>query len=152
MAVRDRFRLARPAPRLDRRQAPCEASRMLNILLVAIGGAVGSVTRYLTGLYSTRLLGTGFPWGTLTVNIVGSLAIGIFAELIARRFSAPLEWRLFIITGFLGGFTTFSAFSLDVATLIDNGNLWLAAVYVAASMLVSLFAVFAGLAMMRALL
>lgn len=125
---------------------------MLNIVLVAIGGAIGSVARYLTGMYSARLLGTGFPWGTLAVNVVGSLAIGIFAELIGRRFSAPLEWRLFIITGFLGGFTTFSAFSLDVATLIDNGNLALALTYVALSMLVSLFAVFAGLAMMRALL
>jgi CrcB protein len=125
---------------------------MLNILLVAIGGAIGSVARYLTGMFTLRTFGPGFPWGTLTVNIVGSLAIGIFAELIARRFSAPLEWRLFIITGFLGGFTTFSAFSLDVATLIDNGNLPLALAYVAVSMLVSLFAVFAGLAMMRALL
>jgi len=125
---------------------------MLNILLVAIGGAIGSVARYLTGMLSIRLLGTGFPWGTLAVNVIGSLAIGIFAELIARRFSAPLEWRLFIITGFLGGFTTFSAFSLDVATLIDNGNLALALTYVALSMLVSMFAVFAGLAMMRALL
>lgn len=125
---------------------------MLNIVLVAVGGAIGSVVRYLIGLHSTRLFGTGFPWGTLTVNVIGSLAIGIFAELIARRFSAPLEWRLFIITGFLGGFTTFSAFSLDTATLIDSGNLWLAVTYVAVSMLVSLFAVFAGLAMMRALL
>jgi CrcB protein len=125
---------------------------MLNIVLVAIGGAIGSVARYLTGLVAARLFGPNFPWGTLAVNVVGSLAIGIFAELIARRFSAPLEWRLFIITGILGGFTTFSAFSLDIATLYDSGNLALAFLYLAVTMLVSLGAVFAGLALMRALL
>jgi CrcB protein len=125
---------------------------MLNIVLVAIGGAVGSVARYLTGMVAARLFGPNFPWGTLAVNVVGSLAIGIFAELIARRFSAPLEWRLFIITGILGGFTTFSAFSLDIATLYDSGNLALAFLYLAVTMLVSLGAVFAGLALMRALL
>ena len=125
---------------------------MLNIILVAVGGAIGSVARYLTGQYALRQFGPGFPWGTLAVNIVGSLAIGIFAELIARRFSAPQEWRLFIITGFLGGFTTFSAFSLDVTVMFDRGDVLLALTYVAASLLVSLFAVFAGLALMRALL
>ena len=125
---------------------------MLNVILVAVGGAIGSVARYLTGQFALRQFGPNFPWGTLAVNIVGSLAIGIFAELIARRFSAPQEWRLFIITGFLGGFTTFSAFSLDVAALADRGDLFLALAYIAASLLVSLFAVFAGLALMRALL
>ncbi|MDB5524805.1 MAG: crcB [Rhizobium sp.] len=125
---------------------------MLNILLVAVGGAIGSVARYLTGQFTLRAFGPNFPWGTLTVNIVGSLAIGILTELIARRFNAPQEWRLLIITGVLGGFTTFSAFSLDVAVLVDRGDLLLALTYVAASMLVSLFAVFAGLALMRALL
>ena len=125
---------------------------MLNVILVAVGGAIGSVARYLTGQFALRQFGPNFPWGTLSVNIVGSLAIGIFAELIARRFSAPQEWRLFIITGFLGGFTTFSAFSLDVAKLADGGDLFLALIYIAASLLVSLFAVFAGLALMRALL
>jgi len=125
---------------------------MLNVILVAVGGAIGSVARYLTGQFALRQFGPNFPWGTLVVNIVGSLAIGIFAELIARRFSAPQEWRLFIITGFLGGFTTFSAFSLDVAALADRGDLFLALIYIATSLLVSLFAVFAGLALMRALL
>jgi CrcB protein len=125
---------------------------MLNIALVAVGGAIGSVARYLTGMFAVRLFGPNFPWGTLAVNVVGSLAIGIFAELIARRFSAPMEWRLFIITGILGGFTTFSAFSLDIATLFDSSAPWMAFVYLAMTMLVSLVAVFAGLALMRALL
>jgi CrcB protein len=125
---------------------------MIQVFLVAVGGAIGSVARYFTAQLALRLFGPNFPWGTLAVNVVGSLAIGIFAELIARRFSPTLEWRLFIITGFLGGFTTFSAFSLDVTTLFERGDLLLAATYVITSLLVSLFAVFAGLAMMRALL
>jgi CrcB protein len=125
---------------------------MLNILLVAVGGAIGSVARYLTGMVAIRQFGPNFPWGTLTVNIVGSLAIGMLAELIARRFSAPREWQLFIVTGFLGGFTTFSSFSLDVTVMLDRGDMLLALAYIAASLLVSLFAVFAGLALMRALL
>lgn len=125
---------------------------MLQIILVAIGGAIGSVARYLTGLLTLRLFGPNFPWGTLAVNIIGSLAIGVFAELIARRFGASQELRLFIITGILGGFTTFSAFSLDAAVLLERGAVLSAIAYVAASMLVSLFAVFAGLALARALL
>ena len=125
---------------------------MMNILLVAAGGAIGSVARYLTGQLTTRAFGPNFPWGTLAVNVLGSLAIGIFAELIARRFNAPQEWRLLIITGFLGGFTTFSAFSLDAAVMVERGDLLPAIAYVASTMLVSLFAVFAGLALTRALL
>ncbi|MBL0372736.1 fluoride efflux transporter CrcB [Rhizobium sp. KVB221] len=125
---------------------------MLNILLVAIGGATGSVARYLTGHMTLKLFGPSFPWGTLVVNTIGSLAIGIFAELIARRFDASHELRLLIITGFLGGFTTFSAFSLDVAVMVERGAILPALAYVTASMLVSLLAVFAGLALMRALL
>jgi len=125
---------------------------MLQIILVAIGGAIGSVARYLTGLLTLRLFGPNFPWGTLAVNVIGSLAIGVFAELIARRFGASQDLRLFIITGILGGFTTFSAFSLDAAVLLERGAVLSAVAYVAASMLVSLFAVFAGLALMRALL
>jgi len=125
---------------------------MLQIMLVALGGATGSVARYLTGLLTLRLFGPGFPWGTLAVNVIGSMAIGVFTELIARRFGASAELRLLLVTGFLGGFTTFSAFSLDVAVLVERGAWMPALAYVSASMLVSLFAVFAGLALTRALL
>jgi fluoride exporter len=125
---------------------------MIHLFLVAIGGAVGSVARYLTSQLTLRLFGPGFPWGTLTVNVVGSLAIGLFVELVARKFSASAEMRLLLITGFLGGFTTFSAFSLDAATLLERGATLSALIYVGASMLVSLAAVFAGLALGRALL
>ena len=130
----------------------CYHTDMTHLLLVALGGAVGSVLRYLTGLLTLRVFGPGFPWRTLAVNIFGSLLIGIAAEVIGRKISASQEMRLLLITGFLGGFTTFSAFSLDIAFLFERGALASAGLYLAATMLVSLFAVFAGLAMARALL
>ncbi len=125
---------------------------MNNMLLVAIGGAIGSVCRYLVGLWALRLWGPAFPWGTLAVNIAGSFAIGFLAELIARRLGASPEMRLLIITGFLGGFTTFSAFSLDVVALLERGATVVGVTYIAASVVISLGAVFAGLALGRAML
>jgi CrcB protein len=124
---------------------------MNHILVVALGGALGSVGRYLVGLATLRLIGPGYPWGTLTVNLVGGLAIGIFAELIARRFDGSAELRLFIITGILGGFTTFSAFSLEVAAMAERGDYVTAAGYVLVSVALSVAAVFSGLALVRAL-
>lgn len=124
---------------------------MLNILLVAVGGAAGSVCRYLTGLAMTRWFGTGFPWGTITVNIVGSFVIGLLAELIARKVSMPMETRLLLVVGFLGGFTTFSSFSLDTMALFERGESLSAFAYVAASVLLSLGAAFGGLALGRSL-
>ncbi|MDB5550183.1 MAG: CrcB-like protein [Rhizobium sp.] len=126
-------------------------SAMNHILLVALGGAIGSVARYLTGQATLRWFGPAFPWGTLAVNIVGSLAIGIFAELIARRFDNSPELRLLIITGFLGGFTTFSAFSLEVTAMAERGDYLWAATYILLSIIISVAAVFAGLALVRAL-
>ncbi len=125
---------------------------MLNWLLVAVGGAIGSMFRYGTGLAATRLLGPGFPWGTITVNVVGSFVIGLFVELIARRFNASEPLRLLLVTGFLGGFTTFSSFSLDAVALIERGQGALSLVYMLASVGLSLLAVFAGLAAVRAVL
>lgn len=125
---------------------------MVNILLVAAGGALGSVGRYLTGILMTRLLGMAFPWGTLTVNIVGSFAIGFLTELVARKLNASMEMRLFIIVGVLGGFTTFSSFSLDTMALAERGATAAAIVYVLASVGLSLMATFAGLGVGRAVL
>jgi CrcB protein len=125
-------------------------SGMIQALLVAVGGAIGSVLRYYVGQWSLRLMGPNFPWGTLVVNVVGCFVIGVFAELIARRFNASEELRLLLITGFLGGFTTFSAFSLDAMSLIERGAIASAAVYMVASVGLSMAAVFAGLAVMRA--
>lgn len=102
---------------------------MINIILVAAGGAIGSVFRYLVGVWSVRLAGVNFPWGTLTVNVVGSFLIGLLVELVARRLNASMEMRLFLVTGVLGGFTTFSSFSLDAVSLFERGALGLSAVY-----------------------
>lgn len=124
---------------------------MFHILLVAIGGATGSVARYLTGLAMTRLLGPAFPWGTITVNIVGSFAIGILTELVARKLAAPMEMRLLLVVGFLGGFTTFSSFSLDTLALVERGAVLTAFGYVGASVILSLAAAFGGLALGRSL-
>jgi CrcB protein len=124
---------------------------MFHIMLVAIGGASGSVARYLTGIAMTRWLGTAFPWGTITVNIVGSFAIGLLAELVARKLSAPMEMRLLLVVGFLGGFTTFSSFSLDTLSLFEKGEGLAALAYVGASVILSLAAAFGGLALGRSL-
>ncbi|MEJ8308961.1 fluoride efflux transporter CrcB [Agrobacterium larrymoorei] len=124
---------------------------MSNILLVAVGGAIGSVARYLVGLWATRLAGPHFPWGTLTVNVVGAFAIGLLVEMVARRFDASTEMRAFIVTGILGGFTTWSSFTLDTMVLFERGEIGLSALYLLASLLVSFAAIFAGLALGRAL-
>ena len=135
--------------------AKCSDSKldraMQNIILVALGGALGSVARYIVNVWSARLAGASFPWGTLTVNLVGSFLIGLFAEMIARKFDASAEMRIFLITGILGGFTTFSAFSLDAVSLLTRGDGVFGAVYIAASVGLSIAAVFAGLALGRSL-
>ena len=95
-------------------------------------------------------MGTSFPWSTLIVNLVGCLAMGLVTELIMRRLGGSSEARVFLATGILGGFTTFSAFALDFAALIKGQELAAAAVYVMASVVVSILAVFAGLALGKA--
>lgn len=117
------------------------------VLQVATGGALGAVARYLTGVATLRLAGPGFPWGTLAVNIAGSFLMGVLVVVLAakggNRFS-PL-----LMTGLLGGFTTFSAFSLDALTLWERGNAQMALIYVAASVILSLMAIAGGLAAAR---
>lgn len=122
---------------------------MTQLALVALGGAIGAALRHLAGMASLRLLGAGFPWGTLFVNVIGSLAMGLLIAVLARRSGTPAEVRLFLATGILGGFTTFSAFSLDVAVLWERGELAAAAGYVLASVIVSILALFAGLWLVR---
>lgn len=117
------------------------------ILQVAAGGAFGSVLRYLANVGAMRLLGPGFPMGTLTVNVVGSFAMGALVALLGRHNAnhlAPL-----LMTGVLGGFTTFSAFSLDTVTLWTRGQAGLALLYVSLSLGVSLAALALGLAIFR---
>ena len=119
-------------------------------LLVFVGGGIGAALRHGVNLASLRLLGPGFPWGTLTVNVVGSLAMGVLAAWFAFRGASGEPWRLFLATGVLGGFTTFSAFSLDAALLIERHQLVTAGGYVAASVLGSVGALFVGLWLTRA--
>ncbi|MBX3584303.1 MAG: fluoride efflux transporter CrcB [Rhizobiaceae bacterium] len=124
---------------------------MFHLLLVALGGAIGASLRHMVNLAALRLLGPNFPWGTMAINIAGSFAMGIFIELLARRFNASNELRLFVATGILGGFTTFSAFSLDFATLLERGPSVPAVAYVLASVVGSLVAILAGLWLARVL-
>ncbi len=124
---------------------------MTNLLLVALGGAIGASARYLSGLAAVRLLGTGFSWGTLFVNVAGSFAMGLLVVWLARRMTGGgEELRLFLGVGLLGGFTTFSAFSLDAFALWERGQGGLAAVYVAASVALSIAGLVAGVALARA--
>lgn len=118
---------------------------MYHLFLVAAGGAVGAGLRHLVNLATLRLFGPGFPWGTLVVNIAGSLAMGLFTAWLVRRTGSSAELRLLVATGVLGGFTTFSAFSLDFAVLYERGALMQAFSYVAASVLLSIGALFVGL-------
>lgn len=124
---------------------------MNHLMIVALGGAVGASLRHLAGIAALRLLGPGFPWGTLAVNVVGSFAMGVFIELLVRRIEATNELRLLIATGLLGGFTTFSAFSLDAVVLWERGAIATAIGYVAASVFLAIAALFAGLSLTRSL-
>ncbi|TCP40465.1 fluoride efflux transporter CrcB [Rhodovulum marinum] len=119
----------------------------MTILQVALGGAIGAVGRYLTGVATIRLIGPGFPWGTLTVNILGSFLMGVLVVVLAKKGGTHLA--PFFMTGLLGGFTTFSAFSLDAMTIYERGQAGLAAGYVAASVILSLAAIAVGLWLAR---
>ena len=121
-------------------------------MAIALGGAFGAVARHFIELWSGMLLGDGFPWGTLTVNVVGCFAMGVLVELMALAWSPSVEMRAFLTVGILGALTTFSAFSLDIAVLHGRGEPMLAASYVLVSVVASIVAIFAGLAVMRAIL
>ncbi len=119
------------------------------MLAIAAGGALGSVARYLFAGQVTRLVGAQFPWGILVVNVVGSLAMGLLVELTALRWDVSPEVRAFLAIGVLGGFTTFSSFSLDAALLIERGTWGPALGYVLGSVVLSICGLFAGLWLMR---
>jgi CrcB protein len=125
---------------------------MNSLFAVAVGGAIGASGRYLFNLQMMRLLGMNFPWGTLGVNIIGSFVMGVLAESFALRFNVSAEMRSFLMTGVLGGFTTFSAFSLDVGNMVERNDLGLAGVYVVASVVGSIAALFLGLYAVRTVL
>jgi CrcB protein len=122
------------------------------VLAVAAGGVIGAVARYLVYVAVGHLLGTGFPYATLIVNVVGSFAMGVLIETMALVWSASMAMRLFLTTGILGAFTTFSTFSLDFAVLYERKAFALCALYTVASFALSVGALFAGLQVMRRLL
>lgn len=120
-------------------------------LFVFLGAGIGGALRHGVNVGCARLCGTAFPWGTLTVNVVGSFLMGLIAAWLAFKagegWSQPL--RLFLTTGILGGFTTFSAFSLDSVLIWERGQAGLAAAYVVASVVLSVAGLLAGLALVR---
>ncbi|MBL4800653.1 MAG: fluoride efflux transporter CrcB [Emcibacter sp.] len=118
---------------------------MKMILAVATGGALGATGRFLVGKFMLRMMGPGFPWGTLTVNIVGSFAIGMIAALLATRYNLTHNWQGFLIIGVLGSFTTFSAFSLEVGLMMERHEITHAALYAGASLIFGVGALFMGL-------
>lgn len=118
-------------------------------LIVFFGAGIGGTLRHGVNTMAMLLFGPGFPFGTLTVNIVGCLAMGLLAGWLAFKGEASQPWRLFLMTGVLGGFTTFSAFSLDLVLLWERGLAGCAVIYAGASVLLSLTAVIAGLWLMR---
>ncbi|ADG10021.1 fluoride efflux transporter CrcB [Caulobacter segnis] len=123
---------------------------MNKLLLVAAGGAVGSVARYLVGVGALRAFGSGWPYGTFTVNVVGGFLMGCLASWLAHRGAASSEpWRVLLGVGVMGGFTTFSSFSLETALMIQKRAYLQAFSYSAASVLLSVAALFAGLLIAR---
>jgi CrcB protein len=118
-------------------------------ILVFIGGGLGSTLRHTINMVSARLLGTAFPYHTFIINITGSIVMGLIAGYLALRGGASQPWRLFLMTGILGGYTTFSAFSLDAALLYEKGEIGLALLYVVGSVVLSIAGLFAGLALVR---
>jgi len=124
---------------------------MLGFVVVFLGGGLGAALRHGINLAAARTIGTAFPYGTLFINVLGSLCMGLIVEYFALKSGLSQRWLLFITTGILGGFTTFSTFSLDTALLYERGELAAAALYVIASVAVAIAALFAGMAVVRAL-
>ena len=124
---------------------------MQSVLIVFAGGGLGAVARHLINLSVSRVIGSDFPWGVMLINVSGSVIMGMAAAYFA--FKADATWsqplRLFMTTGILGGYTTFSAFSLDVALLWERGEPLHALVYVLGSVILSVLGLFAGLAVIR---
>ena len=120
---------------------------------VALGGGIGALLRYQTGRLLTHVLGTqivgAFPWATLAINVIGSMAMGLLAGWLARHGQGGEQWRLLLGVGLLGGFTTFSSFSLELMLLIERGQAGQAVAYAAISVLAGLAALYAGLIVMR---
>ncbi len=121
----------------------------MSLIYVMLGGAFGSGARYLTGRATLSLFGPDYPYGTLAVNLIGGLLMGALVGVLARGANGGETWRLLLGVGVLGGFTTFSSFSLDAVTMIERGQLAVALGYVLVSVIGSIAALFAGLTLAR---
>ena len=121
----------------------------MGYLIVFIGGGIGAALRHGFNIAFARLLGTAFPYATLFENVSGSIVMGVLVAMFAFRSGIPHHWQLFMTTGILGGYTTFSTFSLDFALLYERGQIGLAALYVLLSVVLSIGGLFAGLALVR---
>jgi CrcB protein len=121
----------------------------MGFLIVFLGGGIGAALRHGFNLLFARLFGTAFPYATLFENVTGSLAMGLLVATFAFKGDIPQHMRLFLTTGILGGYTTFSTFSLDAALLYERGTIGLAALYVGLSVALSIAGLFAGLALVR---
>jgi fluoride exporter len=124
----------------------------MNYLIVAIGGGLGAALRYGVNVGAPRIFGADYPWHTLIVNVVGCFVMGVLTELMALKLNMTQEWRLFLTTGILGGFTTFSAFALDFALMAERREFLAAGGYALASVVLSIAACFLGLAVVRSIL
>lgn len=121
------------------------------MIMVALGGAIGSMLRYLVGVLAARFFGIGFPWGTLIVNVAGSFLMGVLVASVAVRFSISNEFRSFLAIGVLGGFTTFSSFALDFVYLLEKKQNFEGLAYLGGSVFLSVIALFLGLQLARSL-
>ena len=125
---------------------------MKTVLAIALGGAFGAVARHFITRWIGMVLGDGFPWGILAVNVIGCFAMGVLVELMALAWLPSAEMRAFLTVGIFGALTTFSAFSLDITVLHGRGETLLAVSYILVSVLAPIAAIFAGLAVTRAIL
>ncbi len=119
------------------------------LFYIAAGGAIGSVARYMSTAVVGAILGTEFPWGILLVNVSGSMILGLLIELMVPHWTLNMEWRAFLTIGIMGGFTTFSSFSLDTVALMQRGDFALAALYVVGSVVLSVGALFGAMMLVR---
>jgi CrcB protein len=123
--------------------------KAMGFLIVFLGGGIGAALRHGVNLASARIFGFAFPYATLIENVTGSLVMGLLAAYFVAKAGVPQHWRLFMTTGILGGYTTFSSFSLDTALLYERGEIGLALLYVVLSLVLSIGGLFAGLALIR---
>jgi CrcB protein len=121
------------------------------MILIFLGGGSGAVCRYALNNCVGRSFGTAFPYGTLTINLLGAFLIGVIVELMALKLAAPAQWRFLLVTGFLGGFTTFSAFSLEAALMLQKGDWRAMGCYIAVSVIGTIGLVLAGTWLVRQL-